>query len=421
MAGQTWPFRVVLHYQRMRILLASVLIGGLVLAACSGDDDQPGPTSQAGADATSPPSATAQPSQPATVDPPPLGLQEVASGFQRPTFVTNAGDGSGRLFVLEKPGRVRIVKDGALVNAPFLDITSLVRASGNEQGLLGLAFHPEFADNGRFWVAYTALDAKNTVAEYRVTDSGSDRADPGTAKVLIAQPDQYPNHNGGMLAFGPDGYLYISMGDGGSSGDPDGNGQDKSSLLGKLLRVDVDGGDPYGIPDSNPFADDSGAKPEVWAWGLRNPWRFSFDRETGDIWIADVGQNKYEEIDFQPADSRGGENYGWNEMEGEECYRSGCRTEGFVRPVFAYDHGKGCSVTGGYVYRGEAIRGLAGGYLFTDYCSGTLWLTSRNGDRFETEEIGALPDGVSSFGEDEAGELYVVLDQGGSLQRIVAE
>jgi len=402
----------------MRVLLASLFAAGTLMAAgCGGNDDAPGSP----AARTSTPTTGASATAPAPVDIPELTLEQVASGFQRPTFVTHAGDGSGRLFVLEKPGRIRVVKGGSLQNAPFLDIQSLVRSSGNEQGLLGLAFHPDFAQNGRFFVAYTALDAKNTVAEYRVTERGGDRADPGTAKVLIAQADQYPNHNGGMLAFGPDGYLYISMGDGGSGGDPLGSGQNKGTLLGKLLRVDVDGGEPYGIPDSNPFADDPSAKGEVWAWGLRNPWRFSFDRETGDIWIADVGQNKYEEIDFQPAGSKGGENYGWNVMEGEECYRAGCTPlDSFVPPVFVYDHGDGCSVTGGYVYRGKAIPSMRGAYLFTDYCTGKLWATLREGEAFETEEIGSLPQGVSSFGEDEDGELYVVLDQGGSLQRLVA-
>jgi glucose/arabinose dehydrogenase len=227
-----------------------------------------------------------------------------------------------------------------------------------------------------------------------------------------------------MLAFGPDGYLYISMGDGGSGGDPDGNGQDVRALLGKLLRIDVNRGDPYGIPESNPFATRSDAAKEVWAYGLRNPWRFTFDRETGDMWIADVGQNKYEEIHFQAAGSKGGENYGWNIMEGDHCYKppDGCKQDGLVKPVFEYDHGDGCSVTGGYLYRGKAIAALVGRYIFTDYCIPTLWLTTRSSDgKFSTIESGELPNGVSSFGEDEAGELYITVDQQGAVYRLVAK
>ncbi len=403
----------------LKSLFGVAIVLTVFAAACGGDDapePTPGSATARPTGGTTPAATTAAP-----VDIPALGLEEVAGGFARPTFVTNAGDGSNRLFVLEKPGRIRIIKDGATVQAPFLDMQSLVRSSGNEQGLLGLAFHPDFAQNGRFFVAYTAQDSKNTVAEYRVSPAGGDRADASSAKVLFAQADQYANHNGGMLAFGPDGYLYISMGDGGSSGDPDGNGQDKGSLLGKLLRIDVDSGSPYGIPDDNPFQG-SGERPEIWAYGLRNPWRFSFDRETGDIWIADVGQNQYEEIDFQPADSKGGENYGWNVAEGDHCYRTNnCDLSGFVAPVFEFTHDDGCSVTGGYVYRGEAIDGLAGAYLFTDYCGATLWATTRNGDTFETEEVGELPEGVSAFGEDEAGELYIAVDGEGSIYRLVAE
>jgi len=406
-----------------RILLVTfALAPALLAAACGGDDDEPEATAT-GAAATQPAGTTAPPQPPGGTGPVALNVQKMPGSYARPTFVTNAGDGSGRLFVLEKPGRIRIIRDGAAVSAPFLDISSLVRSTGNEQGLLGLAFHPDFERNGRFFVAYTALDAANTVAEYRVTGTaGSDRADGTSGRVLLAVPDQYANHNGGMLAFGPDGYLYISMGDGGSGGDPDGNGQKLNSLLGKLLRIDVDGGEPYAIPADNPFRAD-GQRREIWAYGLRNPWRFSFDREAGDAWIADVGQNKYEEIDFQPANSKGGENYGWNTMEGSQCYKpaTGCDQSGMVKPVFEYDHGDGCSVTGGYVYRGTAIPALAGRYVFTDYCSATLWITTRGPDgAFSTVESGALPDGVSAFGEDEAGELYITVDGEGAVYRLVA-
>jgi len=406
----------------MRLLPLAVLPVLLFVFASCGDDDNNGTTAAPTATAAEAATQTTAPTTASTA-PVAIGLEKLPGAYSRPTFVTNAGDGANRLFVLEKPGRVRVLREGSLVTQPFLDITSLVRSTGNEQGLLGLAFHPDFESNGRFFVAYTALDSKNTVAEYRVSTSGSDSADASSAKILLAVADQYANHNGGMLAFGPDGYLYISMGDGGSGGDPHGNGQNRDSLLGKLLRIDVNSGNPYGIPSSNPFANDANARKEVWAYGLRNAWRFTFDRETGDVWIADVGQNKFEELDFQPAGSKGGENYGWNIMEGNACYKpaSGCNQEGLVKPFFEYGHGEGCSVTGGYVYRGAAIGALVGRYIFTDYCTPTLWLTTRSaGGEFTTIESGELPGGVSAFGEDESGELYITVDGEGAVYKLVA-
>jgi glucose/arabinose dehydrogenase len=349
----------------------------------------------------------------------------VADGFSRPTFVTNAGDGSGRLFVLEKQGRIRIIAGGAAVQQPFLDISALVRSSGNEQGLLGLAFHPDYEHNGRFFVAYTAQDAANTVAEYHVSGDGM-KADGGSGRVLFAVPDQFPNHNGGMLAFGPDGYLYISMGDGGSAGDPNGNGQNLNSMLAKVLRIDVDSAtQPYGIPRDNPFASKAGTRPEVWAYGLRNPWRFSFDRATGDMWIADVGQDAYEEVNFAPAGDKGGENYGWNLMEGTHCYKppSGCNRDGLVLPLLDYGHAGGnCSVTGGYVYRGKAYPSLVGRYLYADYCSGSVWAVTRDATgKAANAKVLDGPGSTSSFGEDESGELYVTNDSGGAVYRVVAK
>lgn len=404
--------------------LSILALVAFAIAACGDDDSDATATVQQGT-ATAPASASVSPAPGGTNGPVTLGVEEVAGGFTRPTFVTNAGDGSGRLFVVEKPGLITIIKDGKKLGTPFLDLTSVVRSSGNEQGMLGLAFHPQFEQNGRFFVAYTAKNADNTVAEYHVKTTGSDVADPGSGKTLFAVPDKYPNHNGGMLAFGPDGYLYISMGDGGSGGDPDGNGQNLGTLLGKLLRLDVDSGDPYGIPPTNPFAKIAGARSEIWSYGLRNPWRFSFDRETGDIWIGDVGQNRYEEIDFQAAADKGGANYGWNIMEGLHCFQpeSGCNQDGLVKPVFEYSHDSGgCSVTGGYVYRGAGIPSLRGAYLFTDYCRATLWATHQDtGGTFTTTEIGELPEGVSAFGEDEAGELYITVDQAGTVNRIIAQ
>jgi glucose/arabinose dehydrogenase len=398
----------------------------LLLIACDGRDDgvpgvSPAPTTPAAATTSASGDVTPTPPvTPAAI--PAVSLEQVAGGLSRPTFVTHAGDGSGRLFVVEKQGRIRIIDDGRVLSEPFLDITNVVKSSGNEQGLLGLAFHPDYERNGRFFVYYTAQDNDNTVAEFRVS-SEANRADPRSGKELLAVADKYSNHNGGMLAFGPDGYLYIAMGDGGSSGDPDDNGQDLLAFLGKILRIDVDTGDPYGIPESNPFIVRSSARGEIWAWGLRNPWRFSFDRETGDLWIADVGQNKYEEVNFQPAESKGGENYGWAVMEASHCFRpaQGCDTTGMTLPVFEYSHDEGCSITGGYVYSGSEFPALAGTYLFTDYCTGNLWATRQVGaGEFETEQIGRLAGSVSSFGEDEAGELYAVRDSEGAVYRVVA-
>lgn len=413
---------------RMFSFLLGSFVLWLVMVACDGSNDPdptatPSPGPGATVTATTPAGETPAPT--ATPEPggeiPELTLEPLVRGLDRPVLVTHAGDGSGRLFAIEKPGIIRIIEDGAALEGPFLDIRDLVEDGGNEQGLLGLAFHPGYAENGRFFVAYTTSDT-NTVAEYRVSPDPY-VADSATGKVLFAQPDPYRNHNGGMLAFGPDGYLYISMGDGGSAGDPNNSGQRLDTLLGKILRIDVDSGDPYGIPDSNPFIGTSGAEPEIWAYGLRNPWRISFDRETGDLWIADVGQNRLEEVNFQPADSAGGENYGWRLMEGSDCFQpqSGCNTGDLVLPVFEYDHGQGCSITGGYVYRGEAIPELRGVYLFTDYCSGTLWATRQVGGEFETQELGTIAGGISAFGEDENGELYVVSDPQGTIYRLISD
>ena len=412
----------------MRRLMTALVPALLLLvgagAACSDTSDSGGKTPTPETSTSASPGATSTPPPAATPGPlPAITLEMVVDGLERPTFVTHAGDGSGRLFVVEKPGRIRIVEDGRLLPEPFLDVVNVVKSSGNEQGLLGLAFHPEYERNGRFFVYYTALDNDNTVAEFRVS-SVATRADPRSGKEIMAVPDKYPNHNGGMLAFGPDGYLYIGLGDGGSAGDPDGNGQDLLVHLAKILRLDVNSGSPYGVPDSNPFIARSSARPEIWAWGLRNPWRFSFDRQTGDLWIADVGQDSVEEVDFQPAGSKGGQNYGWNVMEGSECFKpaTGCDTTGMVLPIFEYSHDEGCSITGGYVYRGKAYPALSGAYLFTDYCSGNLWVTRQVAPgEFETEQAGMFRRSVSSFGEDESGELYVTVDPAGAVFRLVAK
>src|SRR5581483_5024664 len=304
----------------------------------------------------------------ATVDGVLLGTEVVAEGVGEPVDLT-APAGDPRLFVADKGGRILIIKDRAVLPQPFLDIGKLV-SGGSEQGLLGLVFHPDYARNGRFFVDYTNVDGDTRVVEYRVSRN-ADVADPGSAKVILAIDQPYANHNGGWLAFGPDGFLYVGMGDGGSGGDPHGNGQNTGVLLGKILRIDVDRGEPYAIPPGNPFAGGGGA-PEVFLYGLRNPWRAAFDGNR--LYIADVGQNMYEEVDVLDLASAAGANLGWNRMEGLHCFRprSGCDRSGLVLPVFEYDHGRGCSITGGFVYRGKAMPALAGRYFFADYCTGEV-------------------------------------------------
>ncbi|MBI5876803.1 MAG: PQQ-dependent sugar dehydrogenase [Chloroflexi bacterium] len=351
-----------------------------------------------------------------------IRLEKSVSGLRQPTDLTSARDGSGRLFVVEKRGSIRIVRGGTLLPEPFLDISNIVRSSESERGLLGLAFHPQYARNGQFFVYYTDSSGDIVIARYTAT---GDRADAASgAEILRIRHRDASNHNGGGLAFGPDSYLYIGTGDGGGAGDRFGNSQNGSSLLAKILRIDVDSGSPYGIPKDNPFAGRAGFRPEIWAWGLRNPWRFAFDRQTGDLFIADVGQDQWEEVNVQPAGAPGGTNYGWNKMEGTHCYPPGatCDPAGFATPVAEYSHaGNGCSITGGMVYRGATQPALAGAYFFGDYCTGKLWALSRDtrGGWVTTPLITASI-GISSFGEDEAGEAYIADINGGALLRIVA-
>ncbi|WP_027481779.1 PQQ-dependent sugar dehydrogenase [Deinococcus pimensis] len=342
-------------------------------------------------------------------------LTRVVTGLERPVTVTNAGDGSGRLFVVEQGGRVRVVKDGRLQPGAFLDLSGLTRAGG-ERGLLGLAFDPKFRQNGRLFVNYTDRDGNTVIARY--TAKG-DAADPRSATVLLRAEQPYANHNGGQLAFGPDGYLYVGLGDGGSGGDPQNNGQNLGTFLGKVLRVDVSG-EKYAVPRDNPFVNREGARPEIWAYGLRNPWRFSFDRRTGDLLIADVGQNRFEEVNFQPKASRGGENYGWRLKEGDECFdpSSNCARGTLVDPVVTYGRSEGQSITGGYVYRGKALPDLVGRYVYGDFASGRVWAASRaSNGRWTTRELLDTNDQISTFGEDEAGELYVADYGSGTLLR----
>ena len=352
-----------------------------------------------------------------------LALRTFAEGLDKPVFVTGDGSGSDRLYAVEQPGRIRVLSaDGDVRDEPFLDITDRVTAGG-EQGLLGLAFHPDYAANGRFFVDYTrAEDGATVIAEFLGGDETA--VDPATERVLLVIPQPFPNHNGGMLAFDRQGMLLVGMGDGGGGGDPEGNAQDPRSLLGKLLRIDVDGEEPYAIPADNPFADGEAAAPEIWALGLRNPWRFSVDRETWDIWVGDVGQNAWEEVDVIQA-GVSGLDLGWNIMEGVACYEtSDCRTEGLRMPVLTIGHDTGaCSVVGGYVYHGDRAALPEGSYVFGDYCTGDLWLlpAAEAVARAEVEPMKAAHhDGpIVSFGEDDEGELYVV-DHGGTILRLEA-
>lgn len=356
-------------------------------------------------------------------------LVPVLSGLFRPLFLTGAGDGSGRIFVMEQTGRILIVRDGTLAAAPFLDLSALVsqdvRFGYSERGLLGLAFHPDYATNGRFFVNYTDANGTTQVVEYRVSAGNPDAADPASARTLLTVGQPYPNHNGGHLAFGPDGYLYIAMGDGGLRDDPLGAGQDRGVLLGKLLRIDVDDYDfarPYGIPLDNPFALDPTLAPEIWALGLRNPWRFSFDRATGDLYIGDVGQNNWEEINFQPAGAPGGANYGWVIYEANTRYRTDEPTSAVTFPIAVYSHGAGsCSVTGGYVYRGAEVPALQGYYFFSDYCSGVVWSAWRSeSGAWQSTEIARTGRQISSFGQDDSGELYLIDYNDGAILKITS-
>ncbi len=340
---------------------------------------------------------------------------EIASGLARPVYLTHAGD--VRLFVVEQGGLIRIIEKGAVLDEPFLDVSALLNTQGLERGLLGMAFHPDYAENGWFFINYTAAGSgANTVARYSRLDAN--QADPASAEIILSVDDPYPNHNAGQLAFGPDGYLYVGLGDGGSGGDPHGNGQNRSVLLGKMLRLDVDGDLPYEIPDDNPFVGDGRFRPEIWAWGLRNPWRYSFDRLTGDLYIADVGQYLWEEINMQPADSPGGENYGWSVYEGTHSFSGESAPPDMVTPIAEYSHSDGCSVTGGYVYRGAALPELRGTYFYGDWCSGVAWTARRDESGvWQTRVFMNTGRQISSFGEDAAGELYL-LDHGGAVLRL---
>jgi glucose/arabinose dehydrogenase len=343
------------------------------------------------------------------------GLTTIARGFENPNSVVPSPDGTGRLFVTELAGRIRIIDQQRVRSVLFLNIANKVKTAVVGQGLYDIAFHPNYVKNGYFYVSYVALNGDARLARYQVSARDGNVADPNSEHIVLAIPHPHDFHYGGQIEFGPDGFLYYSMGDGGSAGDKEGNAQNKASLLGSIMRLDVDHGDPYTIPPGNPFAEDHAARPELWAKGLRNPWRFSFDRATGDLYIADVGQNKYEEINFAPAQGPGGENYGWNRYEGNHEYRKGGR-DGVTFPVVEYDHGSGnCSVTGGYVYRGSALSDLTGKYIFGDFCSGMIWSLERRGQRWLTTLLLKEQVNISSFGEDMNGDILIVDAAGGSI------
>jgi len=352
-------------------------------------------------------------------------LKEVARGLDAPLFLTSPPGDPARAFVVEQGGRIRIIRNDVLLPTPFLDISSRI-ASGGERGLLGLAFHPQYATNGRFVVYYTNTAGDIRIASYKVS-ANPEVADPASEQLLLAVPHpSFSNHNGGMVTFGPDGRLYAGIGDGGSGGDPNGNGQNRNTLLAKLVRLDVNAAGQASVPSDNPFVGQSGMRPEIWSYGLRNPWRFSFDRLTGDLYIGDVGQNAREEIDVSrgPSNMGRGLDFGWNIMEGTSCFSpsSGCNRTGLTLPVLDYGHGDGCSVTGGYVYRGSLLPALRGMYFYGDYCSG--WVRSfvlSGGQVAQRLDWAALRPGgqITSFGEDAAGELYIIVASG-SVFRIEA-
>jgi glucose/arabinose dehydrogenase len=417
----------------MRRLIASAISLVLILAACGDRSVSPAPPSNPPV-SPSPsvaPSTSASASSAATAaaeTPPRLSIEPVLDGLDRPVDLAWRPSEGASMFVVEQSGRIRIVRDGRLVERPFLDIADLVSAGG-ERGLLGLAFLPS-AEEGRFFVYYTDRDRNQTVASYDTMGDDADRADPSSARIWLTMADEFANHNGGSLVFGPDGFLYIGTGDGGGGGDPLDSGRHLDTLLAKVLRIDVavDQGasaDPrYRIPPDNPFLETPGARPEIWLTGLRNPWRIRFDRATGDLWIGDVGQNAWEEIDVVRAGSSGLD-FGWNHMEGAHCFRAEddqCDRSGLTLPVAEYGRDGGCSVTGGTVYRGSAFPTLQGWYVMSDYCSGRFWAidaaSASSEQTREPIEVAATDYSISAIAEDPTGELFATDLANGSLLRI---
>lgn len=330
----------------------------------------------------------------------------IAGGLNRPVDIQPANDSTGRLFIIEKYGVIRVYENGGLLTEPYLNITDRVDDSGNEMGLLGLVFHPDYEQNGFFYVNYTGDRGNTRISRFQASGNSAD-AISETILLMVEQP--FPNHNGGALAFGPDGYLYAGLGDGGLAGDPYKNGQNTTTLLGKILRIDVNNGNPYAIPSDNPFGN------EVWAYGLRNPWRFSFDRATGDLWIGDVGQGEWEEVDYLPVGSQGGANFGWSIMEGNHGY-DGQAQPALLLPAVEYSHNEGgCSITGGYVYRG-AMPEWEGIYFYGDYCTGYIWGLFHSNGAWQNQLLFDTDVTITSFGQDESGEIYLASDNGSIYQ-----
>ena len=374
----------------------------------------------------------------------------IADGYKKPVFITSYPNNAKLLYIVEQAGLIKIINDGKKLSRPFFDINKRVvnpNRPGDERGLLGFAFHPNHTNNGKFYINYMDNDGNTIISEF--STNSELRADHKSERIILKLKQPYGNHNGGDIQFGPDGYLYISIGDGGKAGDPLNAGQDLSSLFGKIIRIDIEQ-KPYGIPKSNPFFGQKDKREEIWAWGLRNVWRFSFDKQTGDKYLADVGQNKWEEVNFEPASSKGGLNYGWRIMEANHCYdpKENCPTEGLIKPIIEYPNDanhpafafriieelsfsetdvEGCSVTGGYVYRGQRIKSMQGQYIFGDYCSGNIWtLKVVNGKAINfknrTEEIniggGEFTTYISSFGQDSDGEIYII-DYNGGIYKLI--
>jgi len=362
--------------------------------------------------------ATIQPALPA----PKVTAAPFAQNVDNVTALTSThSPADKRLFAVQQPGVVKIISEQGQVDpTPFLDISSKLMYGG-EMGLLGLDFHPKYSQNGFFYVYYINKQKQSVLARYQL-DTATGRADPKSEKVLLTLQQTFDNHKGGEVQFGPDGFLYVGFGDGGSGGDPNNQAQNKALWFGKILRLDVDRGDPYSVPPSNPYAKEAGSKPEIWAYGLRNPWRFSFDRLTHNLYIADVGQDNYEEVDVQSAASKGGENYGWRCYEGFHAFNTtGCKSaDSYVKPLVEYNHANNrCSITGGYVYRGSREPALAGKYFYADYCSDEVFYAAQQ-DGAWTQTLATTVANPTTFGEDSAGELYIVSQKTSEIFRLQA-
>ncbi len=417
-----------------RFSLLAMVLAGLLLAGCGLTAAPQGPAYPPPQPAS--PTRMAEPTLPAYPAPGgeetalPAGLpavtrlpagdlftwQPIVSGLTLPVDLKTTPADPQAFYVIEKPGRIQRIENGQIAPYPFLDLTDRVGSKGSEQGLLGFDFDPNYASNGFFYVNYTDLSGNTVISRFSRMPLDQTQADPASEEVLIRVDQPYPNHNGGGVEFGPDGYLYLSLGDGGSGGDPLGAGQNLNTLLGKLLRIDVSTGRGYAAPVDNPFTKSA----EIWAYGLRNPWRFSFDRQTGDLYLPDVGQNQWEEVNFQPAGSPGGVNYGWNFREGAHAYQGTPPADlELTDPVFEYRHGPHCSITGGYVYRGSELPELSGVYIFGDYCSGTVWGLLQTPEGWMSAELWQTGLPISAFGQDEAGELYLLDIGGGRVFRLV--